>query len=151
MRYELKYTVHSTGDSITLIEFSPNGRFLAIGDADHSLYVLDKLAGYYPTMFAVAPAKPTALVWETTKTFYVGLSNGCFIHYRIDLKDKALVEGPTNNRRKGTLPITAIALDAKSKTMVLSLGPEVYAFRRIRSTSTFRLLRNRTPNSPHAR
>lgn len=139
--YELNYTVSSPGNSTTLIEFSPNGRFLAVGDWDFSsLYILDRLAGFHPTVSAATPAKPTALVWETSKTFYVGLSDGRFVQYQIDLGDNKLVKGPVNGFFHGVFPVTAIALDAGSKTLVLSVGPDVFAFRRIRATSKFYLL-----------
>ena len=127
------------------MEFSPNGRFLAVGDGGFpSLYILDRLAGYHPTIAADAPAKPTALVWETSKTFYVGLNDGRFIYYQIDLAGGKLVKGAVNNLFHGRFPTTAIALDADSKTLVLSVGPDVFAFRRIRATSTFHLVINRS-------
>ena len=118
------------------MEFSPNGRFLAVGDQDtSSLYILDRLAGFYSLTPSVTPATPTALVWETGKTFYVGLSDGRFIHYRIDLGGRRLVRGIMNVFHHGALPVTAIGLDVESKTLVLSLGPAIYAFRRTSTIS----------------
>jgi hypothetical protein len=143
VRYELNFTVSSPGKSTTFIEFSPNGRFLAVGDRDFPfLYILDRLAGFHPTISVATSAKPTALVWETSKAFYVGLSDGCFIYYRIDLGGNKLVKGAANNLFHGMFPIAAIALDAESKTLVLSVGPDVFAFRRIRTTSMFYSLTN---------
>ena len=140
--YRLNFTVPSPGNSSpTLVEFSPNGRFLVVGNLDSSsLHILDRLAGFHPTTSATMPAKPTALVWEDSKAFYVGLSDGRFIHYRIDLLGRKLVKGATNSLFHGVFPATAIALDAESKTLVLSVGPDVFAFRRIRATSTSHLL-----------
>lgn len=136
--YELNFTVPSPGKSTTFIEFSPNGRFLAVGDWDvPTLYVLDRLAGFHPTFSAATPAKPTALVWETSKAFYVGLNDGQFIHYQIDLVDSKLVKGVTNSFFHGMFPITAIALDAESKTLALSVGPDVFVFRRNLATGMF--------------
>jgi WD40 repeat protein len=136
--YELNFTVSSPGKSTTFIEFSPNGRFLVVGDRDlSSLYILDRLTGFHPTISAATPAVPTALVWETPKTFYVGLGDGCIIHYRIDLAGKKLVKGAVNGLFRGTSPTTAIALDAESKTLVLSVGPDVFVLRRIRATGRF--------------
>lgn len=138
--YELNFTVSSPGDSTTFIEFSTNGRFLAVGDWNSSsLYFLDKLAGFHPTISVATPAKPTALVWESSKVFYVGLGDGCFIHYRIDLGGNKLVKGAVNSLFHGVFPVTAIALDAESNTLVLSVGPDIFAFRRVRSTSMFYL------------
>ena len=135
--YKLNFTVPSPGNSPTLVEFSPNGRFIVVGNMDSSsLHILDKLAGFHPTVFATVPAKPTALTWEDSKAFYVGLSDGRFVHYRVDLGGKKLVKGVTNSLFRGVFPATAIALDAESKTLVLSVGPDVFAFRRIQATST---------------
>ncbi|KAF9642055.1 hypothetical protein BDM02DRAFT_3133357 [Thelephora ganbajun] len=155
--YELTFTISSPGKSIVFMEFSPNGRFLAVGDRhSSSLYILDRFAGFHPTISATTPAKPTALVWETSKTFYVGLSDGRFIYYQIDLRGSKLVKGAVNSFFHGSFPMTAIALDAESKTLVLSVGPDVFAFRRIRATSEFRFVANissrfsfkRDPGSP---
>ena len=137
--YELNSAVSSPGDSTTFIEFSPNGRFLAVGDCNFSLYLLDKLAGFHPTISVATPAKPTALVWESSKAFHLGLGNGCFIHYQIDLGGNKLVKGIVNSVFHGAFPVTAIALDMESKTTVLSVGPDVLVFRRIRTTSMFYL------------
>jgi len=90
--YELNSTVPSPGNTTVFMEFSPNGRFLAVGDQDRcSLYILDKLAGCHPTISVVTITAPTALVWETQTAFYVGSSDGRFIHYRIDLGGNKLV------------------------------------------------------------
>lgn len=133
--YRLNSTVPSPGKTPTFIEFSPNGRFIAVGDRDSSsIYVLDRLAGFHPTLSTTTPAEPTALVWETSKSFYVGLGNGDFTYYQINLREKTLVKGLTNNFFHGTFPATAIALDAELKTLVLSVGPDVFAFRRTRAT-----------------
>jgi len=142
--YKLNFTVSAPGRSTTFVEFSPNGRFLAVGDRDSStLYILDRLTGFHPTISTITSAKPTALVWETSKAFYVGLSDGHFISYQIDLRGKKLVKGVVNGVFHKASPITAIALDVESKTLVLSVGQEVLAFRRIRATSTFYLPINR--------
>lgn len=139
--YELNYTVPSPGGYTTFIEFSPNGRFLVVGDRDFSsLYLLDRFTGFRPTLSAVTPREPTAVVWETSGAFYVGLADGRFTHYQIGLRGEGLTEGLTNRFFHGVypaLPITAMALDVESKTLVLSVGPEVFAFRRIGATSTF--------------
>ena len=141
--YELNFAVPSPGNSTVFVEFSPNGRFLAVGDWDSSsLYILNRLAGFHPTISAATPAKPTALVWETSKTLYVGLNDGRFIHYRIDLGNTKLVKGTTNSFFYGGFPTTAIALDMESRTLVMSVGPDVFAFRRVRATSEFHSLTN---------
>ena len=139
-RYELGFTVTTTGSYTTFIKFSPCGRFLAVGDQDYSsLEILDKRTGFHSILSAIMPAKPTALVWETSKTFFVGLSDGRFLHYQIDLGGEKLVEGVMNHLFREASPITAMALDAESKTLVLSVGPSVFAFRRVCGTSTFHL------------
>lgn len=136
--YELNFTISSPGGSATFVEFSPNGRFLVVGDQlFSSLYIFDRLAGFHPTISDAIPAEPTALVWENSKEFYVGLSDGRFIHYRVDLGGNSLVQGVANNTFYGGFPVTAIALDAESRTLVLSVGPDVFAFRRIHGTSVF--------------
>lgn len=79
--YELTFAIPFPGKSIAFMEFSPNGRFLAVGDATPSfLFVLDRLAGFHPIVSAATPAEPTALVWESSKTFYVGTNDVRFIH-----------------------------------------------------------------------
>ena len=141
VHYVLNSAIPSPGSSSAVfVEFSPNGRFLAVGDhVFSSLYVLDRLAGFHPTISATTPAEPTALVWENSKEFYVGLSDGRFIHYRVDLRYNKLVEGFANNAFYGGLPVTAIALDGESRTLVLSEGLDVFAFRRVCATSAFYL------------
>ena len=139
-RYELGFTVTSTGSHTTFIEFSPCGRFLAVGDEDYSsLEILDKRTGFHSILSAITPAKPTALVWETSMTVFVGLDDGCFLHYQLDLGGEKLVKGVMNHMFRGAFPITAMALDAESRTLVLSVGPSVFAFRRICDTSTVSL------------
>ena len=136
--YDLTFSVPSPGNSTTFVEFSQNGRFLAAGDRDLcSLYILDGLAGFHPTMSTTLPAEPTTLVWETSMTFYIGLSDGRFVHYRIDLEGNELIKGTVNSFFYGPFPTTAMALDAESKTLVLSVGPDVFAFRRARINSKF--------------
>jgi hypothetical protein len=138
--YELNFTVPSTRSRIAFIEFSPCGRFLAVGEHQSWLHILDRCTGFHSVLSAFTPTGPTALVWETSGAFYVGLSDGCFIHYQIDLEGKKLVEGVKNNLFRGSFPITAMALDAESKTLALSVGPNVFAFRRIWDTSALRSL-----------
>ena len=141
--YKLHFTIPSPGGYKAFVDFSPTGRFLAVGEQDSSvLHILDRRAGFRPTLSAATCAKPTAVVWETSATFYVGLSNGEFVHYRIDLGDKKLVEGTLNHHFRGAFPITAMAIDAESKTMVLSVGPGIYTLRRLRATSESRLSMN---------
>ena len=142
--YELTFTISSPGKSIVFMEFSPNGRFLAVGDQESSsLYILDRLAGFHPKVSTVTPAKSTALVWESSRAFYVGLSDGRFVHYKIDLGGNRLVKGAVNSLFYGGFPTTAIALDVESKTLALSVGPDVFVLRRIRATSEFYSLTNR--------
>ena len=140
--YELNSTVPSPGGYTSFIEFSPNGRFLGVGDCDHSsVCVLDRRSGFHQTLSAVVPAEPTALAWESSEAFYVGLSNGTFIRYKIkicrgvEMLERCLV----NNLFYGTLPVTAMGLDEDSKTLVLSVGPGIFALRRVNATSTFHL------------
>ena len=135
--YELSSTVPSPGKHVTFIEFSPGGRFLAVGDLDSSsIYILDSRTGFHQTLSGVTPATPQALVWESPMTFYVGLTTGIFIHYKIDPGPggKRLVAGFVNNVFHGNLPMTAMALDTESRILVVSVGPGVYAFRRARAT-----------------
>lgn len=136
--YTLDFTTSSPGKSITLMEFSPDGRFLAVGDRDPSfLFILDRLTGFNPTVSAATPTEPTALVWESSKAFYAGTNDGRFIHYRVDLGEERLVRGVVNSLFRGKFPITAIALDAESKMLVFAVGPDIFASRRIRATSRF--------------
>lgn len=136
--YKLNSSVSSPGKSTKFIEFSPNSRFLAVGaEGLSSLYILDKLTGFRSTISTATPTAPMALVWETSKTLLVGLSDGCFVHYRIDPGSHKLVKDTVNSYFYGRFPITAMALDAESKTLALSVGPEVFAFRRVRATSMF--------------
>jgi len=133
--YELDFTIPSPESDTKFVEFSPNGRFLAVGDEGFpSFCILDRLAGFYPTISVATLAEPTALVWETSNTLYVGLGDGCFIYYAVDPVGKRLVKGPTNRLFRGGFPVTAISLDAESRTLVLSVGPDVFAFRRVRVT-----------------
>jgi hypothetical protein len=137
--YELNSVVPSPAYYTTFIEVSPDGRFLAVGDRDlRSLYILDRSAGFHPILSAPTLESPTALVWETSAAFYVGMADGRFTYYTINLEDKKLVKEKTNSAFRGGFPITAMALDRESRTLALSVGPEVFAFRRIHATSTFR-------------
>ena len=139
-QYKLDFTVSSPANSATFMDFSPNGRFLAVGDREPgSLHVLDRLVGFHPAVSSLTTSKPTALVWETSKTFYVGLEDGRFDHYRVDLDENRLVAGATNNSFHGVFPITAMALDAESEILVSSVGPELFVFRRVRATSMSQL------------
>jgi hypothetical protein len=140
--YELNSTVPSPGDHISFIEFSPNGRFLGVGNFDDSsVCVLDRRSGFHRILSAVTPAEPTALVWETSEVFYVGMRNGTFARYQIkaDGGGKTLERGFLNNLFHGTLPVTAMGLDEDSRTLVLSVGPGIFALRRVNATSTFDL------------
>lgn len=139
--YELNFIIPSPARSASFMEFSPDGRFLAVGDQGlSSLHILDKVTGFHPIIAGMLTGEPTALVWETSETFYAGLKNGVFIHYRIDQKANELVEGVVNvSLRDEGFPITAMALDVESKRMVISVGPGVFAFRRIRGTSEFQI------------
>lgn len=130
--YHLTSSIRSPGGSTTFLEFSPDSQFLAIGDRDlSSLFILDGRTGYYPNLCATTPAKPTALVWDTTETFYVGLSNGCFVHYQIDLETYQLAKGTVNTTLRGVFPVTAMALSEGSMVLALSVGPDVFIFHRI--------------------
>jgi hypothetical protein len=108
-QYELDFTISSPTGSAVLLDFSSNSRFLAVGGWEPTLHILDQLAGFDPVVSSTTPAKPTALVWESSKTFYLGLEDGRFIYYRIDLGEKRLVAGITNNFFHGAFPITAMA------------------------------------------
>lgn len=136
-QYELDFTISSPADSVAFLDFSSNGRFLAVGGrGPASLHVLDRLTGFHPIVSSITPAEPTAIVWETSKTFYVGFEDGRFADYRIDLAENRLVAGITNNFFHGAFPITAMALDAEFETLVLSVGPEICMFRRVHVTGT---------------
>ena len=136
-QYKLDFTVSSPVHSVAFLDFSSNGRFLAVGGwGPASLHVLDRLTGFHPIVSSITPAKPTALVWETSKTFYVGFEDGRFVYYRIDLAENRLVAGVMNDFFHGAFPITAMALDAESETLVLSVGPEIFLFRRVHITGT---------------
>jgi WD40 repeat protein len=150
--YQLDFVVPSPGQSISVIEFSPDGRFLAVGDRDSSvLYILDRLAGFHPTISAVTLPKPTALAWETSTAFYVGSSDGRFCHYRIDLEGGKLVQGFVNSRFYGQFPITAIALNEESNILALSLGPDILMFQRICATGASYSLKTTAVNLRYSR
>ena len=143
--YELNSSVPWPGGYIAFVEFCPSGRFLAVGDRDlSSLYILDRCAGFHPVLSSITPARPTALVWETSKTFYLGQSDGRFTYYQIDLRGRKLEEGATNRFFHIAIPITAMALDAGYKTLVVSVGPEVFAFRRSNAAGKFHPLAYRS-------
>ncbi|KAF9644391.1 hypothetical protein BDM02DRAFT_3131799 [Thelephora ganbajun] len=155
--YKLYCTINAPVSSIHFMEFSTNGRFLAVGgEGSNVLYILDKLAGFRPTLSANLFANPASLVWESATKFYVGLSDGRFVDYRIDLANKRLAKGTTNSSLRGGLPATAIAIDAESKTLALAVGPDVFALRRVNRTGEFHLVANissrfnfeRSPGSP---
>ena len=120
------------------LEFSPNGRFLAVGHGSPSLCLLDKTSGFYPKISDAMPTYPTSLVWETSKSFYVGLCDGRFVYYEIDLRGKQLVMGSIDSRFRGAFPVTAIALNKESNILAVSVGPEVYVFRRIHACECVR-------------
>ena len=136
--YQLSSAVRSPGRSITFLEFSPNGRFLAVGDRGlSSLSILDKCTGYHPNLSTTMPAEPRALVWDASEAFYVGLGDGCFIHCQIDHERNDIVKGAVNSALYGVFPVTAIALHQGSNILAVSVGPEVFLFQRARTTSGF--------------
>lgn len=140
--YHLTSSIHSPGKATTFLEFSPDSQFLAVGDRDlSSLFILGGRTGYYPNLSATTLAEPTALVWDTTEAVYVGLSNGCFVHYQIDLENNKLAKGVLNNSLRGAFPVTAIALNEGSTVLAVSVGPEVFVFQRIRPS---KFIRNHT-------
>ena len=133
--YELCYTINVPATSILFMEFSTTGRFLAVAEGGHGdIHVLEESKGFYPTFSTNLSAMPTSLVWESSTKFYVGLSDGRFVDYGIDLTNQRLTKGTTNSSLYGGLPATAIAIDAKSTTLVLAIGPDVFAFRRTSRT-----------------
>lgn len=135
--YQLASTIRSPGSSIGFLEFSPNGRFLAVGHGYSSVSLLDKTNGFGLKISNATPTYPTALAWETSKSFYVGLDDGRFIYYTIDLRGNQLVKGPVDGRFCGAFPVTAIGLNKDRKILAVSVGPEVFIFQRALTTSEF--------------
>ena len=133
--YKLYHTINVPVASILFMEFSTDGRFLAIAEEGHrDLYILDKSKGFYPPFSENLPANPISLVWGSSMEFYVGLSDGRFVDYTIDLSNKQPTRGIINSSLYGRFPVTAIAIDAESTTLALAVGPDVFAFRWVNDT-----------------
>ena len=133
--YGLQYTLRPLGESVDLMTFSPNGRFLVVGDREPAcLRILDRLVGFRPTIKTDTVSSPTSLVFENQTSFLAGFDDGRFVRYAIDLTSKRLVEGWTNNTLRGVSCVTAIALDETSQTLALATGPSVLVFSRIYGT-----------------
>lgn len=133
--YLLQHTLQSLGGSVSVVEFSPNGRFLIVGEGQPArLQVLDRLAGFCPTIEADTISQPTSFVFESSATFLAGLDDGRFVVYSIDLRSKRLIKGWTNNVLRGPSSVAAIALNETSQILALAVGPSVFVFRRISET-----------------
>lgn len=130
--YHLQYTIQSLRGSVDAMEFSPSGRFLVVGDGNPArLRVLDRLTRFCPTMEAEAISQPTSFAFENSSTFLVGLDDGRFSKYTIDLRSKRLVIGWTNSGPRGPSPVTAMALNKTGQTLALVAGPNVLVFIRV--------------------
>jgi len=137
-RYNLQYTIHFPGTSVGFMEFSPNGRFLIVGDGRRDrLYVLDRVTGFRPLVETGTISSPTSLAFENSTSFFVGLSDGRFVEYRVDLRSKYLVKGWTNDALHGSLPATAMTLDATARILALAVGPGVFVFNRVARTGAW--------------
>lgn len=129
--YRLQSTHTCLGDSISLMEFSLNGRFLIIGDRRVAhLRVLDRLVGFRPVIETLTLSQPTSLTFEGSTSFLVGFDDGRFAKYLIDLRSKRLVHQWTNESVRGVLPVTAIALDTTACILALAVGSNVLLFSR---------------------
>jgi hypothetical protein len=138
--YEAEFTVPAPGDYTTYLEFSPNGRFLAVGESmdPPSVSLLDGQVGFGRKISTITQGIPTAHVWESSGSFFVGFGNGRITNYRIDSKEENLVKGITTHPFRGVFPvfpITAMALNANSETLAVAMGPDIFAFRRINAKS----------------
>jgi WD40 repeat protein len=133
--YHLRYTLQSLEGPMNVMEFSPDGKFLIVGEGQPArLRVFDRLAGFCPAIEADTISQPTSLAFESSTTFLAGLDDGRFVEYSIDLKSKRLVKGRTNSVLRGPSLVSALALDEKSQTLALAVGPSVFVFRRVSGT-----------------
>lgn len=120
------------------MEFSPNGRFLIVGDGTRDrLYVLDRVTGFRPVIETGTISSPTSLTFESSTSFFVGLSDGRFVEYKVDLRSKYLVKGWTNDALHGGFPVTAMTLDATVRVLALAVGPGVFVFNRVARTGAW--------------
>ena len=134
-KYNLQHSLPLPGTSVGLMEFSPNGRFLIVGDRRRDrLYALDRVTGFRPTIEAGTISSPTSLTFESSSSFFVGLGDGRFVEYKVDLRSKHLIKGWTNDALHGSLPVTAMTLDATNRILVLAVGPGVFVFNRVSRT-----------------
>ena len=135
--YSLQYTILFPGTSVGFMEFSPSGRFLLVGDGRRDrLYVLDRVAGFRPMIETDTISSPTSLTFESSSSFFVGLDDGRFVEYKVDLRSKYLVKGWTNDALQGSLPVTAMSLNATARILALAVGPGVFVFNRVARTGT---------------
>ena len=130
--YRLQSTHLCPGDSISLIELSLDSRLLIIGDRRMArLKILDRLTGFRPVIKTLTPSQPTSLTFEGPTSFLVGLDDGRFARYLIDLRSKRLVHQWTNDSLRGMDSITAIALDTTARILALAVGSNVLLFSRL--------------------
>lgn len=110
-QYKIDFVVPSPVGCTTLLDFSANGRLLAVGGQDPtSLTILEELSGFHSIAHSITPTELMALVWEMSKTFYARFRDGRFVFYRIDFDENRLVVGATNNFFHGSFPITTMAV-----------------------------------------
>lgn len=136
--YGLQHTLPCPGDSVRFMEFSPNGRFLIMaGWGQGRLHVLDRLAGFSSAVETSTISPSTSLTFESSSSFLVGLEDGRFVEYKIDLRSRHLVKGWTNDSLHGNLSVAAIALDATARILALAVGHDVFVFHRAARTGAY--------------
>jgi len=130
--YTLKFTVVNPTLRVSFLEFSTTGGLLAVGSGNtNTIHLLDRSSDFQPTMRVTTRATPASLVWRDHKSFVAGLSDGSIIEYDLDLgAEGAVVNRTVHNAFKGSIPISAVALEPERDLLVVIVGPDVLRLRR---------------------
>ena len=130
--YTLKFTVVNPASQVSFLEFSTAGSLLAIGSGNtNTIHLLDRSSDFRQALSIITCATPVSLAWRDHRSFVAGLSDGSIIECDLDLGGQgAVVNQTVHNAFKGSIPISAVALDDNRDLLVVIVGPDVLRLRR---------------------
>jgi hypothetical protein len=95
------------------------------------------MSGFRLVIETWTASQPASLAFESSTSFLVGLDDGRFARYRIDLGSGRATHQWTNDTPRGTSPVTAIALDTTTRVLALAVGSDILVFNRFTTTGGF--------------
>ncbi|KAF9642242.1 hypothetical protein BDM02DRAFT_3193621 [Thelephora ganbajun] len=123
--YILHSAIPATLTAPTIVELSPDGRFICIGGNSRKLHVIDPTKSIPPAFYTL-PSTPTVIYWNQ-EFILVGLQDGSltiffycedfdeFIHGAFPLREKQVCAAGANN-----LLIFSASFNSKDHTLALS-------------------------------